>query len=74
MVADIVQLSDVRDKMKLDGIEYCFAGDDNYYFIAESMYHMIMVIRNPMASDDEKLRMTYNLRSLLVRCEQDRMY
>ena len=34
MVADIVQLSDVRDKMVLDGIEYCFAGDDNYYFIA----------------------------------------
>lgn len=71
-MSNIVWMSDVRNTLTIDGVEYIFSGRDNYLDIAIRMNCMLDAIRNPVISKAEKRRLIATLRQLLLRCISDR--
>lgn len=67
-MSNIIWMSDVRNTLTIDGIEYIFSGRDNYLDIAIRMRCMLDAIRNPVISKPEKRRLIATLRQLLLRC------
>jgi len=67
-MSNIVWMSDVRNTLTIDGVEYIFSGRDNYLDIAIRMRCMLDAIRNPVISKSEKRRLITTLRQLLLRC------
>lgn len=47
-MSNIVWMSDVRNTLTIDGVEYIFSGRDNYLDIAIRMNCMLDAIRNPV--------------------------
>lgn len=71
-MSNIVWMSDVRNTLTIDGIDYIFSGRDKYLDIAVRMNCMLDAIRNPVISKSEKRRLIATLRQLLLRCISDR--
>lgn len=71
-MSNIVWMSDVRNTLTIDGVDYIFSGRDNYLDIAIRMRCMLDAIRNPVISKPEKRRLIATLRQLLLRCINDR--
>lgn len=71
-MSNIVWMSDVRNTLTIDGVDYIFSGRDNYLDIAIRMRCMLDAIRNPVISKSEKRRLIATLRQLLLRCINDR--
>lgn len=67
-MSNIVWMSDIRNTLLIDGVEYIFSGRDNYLDIAIRMRCMLDAIRNPVISKSEKRRLITTLRQLLLRC------
>lgn len=67
-MSNIVWIEDYRSALTIDGVDYIFAGRDNYLDIAIRMRCMLDAIRNPVISKSEKRRLIATLRQLLLRC------
>ena len=67
-MSNIVWMSDIRNTLTIDGVDYIFSGRDNYLDIAIRMNCMLDAIRNPVISKPEKRRLIATLRQLLLRC------